>query len=114
MCILAASMLEIMLAERPKIPGREVITASEEIVWADKGGIATSKGRDTFRAGDDFKCLLILYLILKYKTITKMNLNLMMFIRNIYLKYIWNKTWGIYNKSSWVWVSRDLLNSIIS
>ena len=58
--ILAASKLEIMLAEKSKTRGRRVIRAGEEIVWADKGAIATSQGRDTIRAGDDFKCLLIL------------------------------------------------------
>ena len=40
-----------------------------------KGTIRTSEG--TVRVGQDFQCRLIPYLILKYKSIIKMNLNLM-------------------------------------
>ena len=51
-----------------------------------KGTIRTGEG--TIRAGKHFFfCCLILFLILKYNSIIKMNLNLMVFIQEIiYLK----------------------------
>ena len=72
----------------------------------DKGVIAMSQRRGTIRAGKgtvgtgmDFYWCLILLEILKYKSIIKTNLNLMVFIQEIiYLK----KVWGICNKSWWV------------
>ena len=54
--------------------------------------------------------------ILKYKRVTKTTQNSMVFIQVIiYLLKIKDgaKRWGIYNKSCWVWISKDSLDSII-
>ena len=51
----------------------------------DKGTIGAGEG--TMRAGEDFLCLFIIQQILKYKSIIKMNLDLIVFIQEIiYLK----------------------------
>ena len=47
-------------------------------IRAGKGATATSQGQGTIRAGQDFKCSLIFYQILKYKSVIKMNLNLIL------------------------------------
>ena len=48
-----------------------------EISWKDM--IRTDK--ETIRAGQNLKCYFILWLILKYKSITKINSNFMVFIQ---------------------------------
>ena len=56
------------------------------------GNLLTGKsiikaGEGTIRAGENFECRPILYLILRYKNIIRKNLNLMVFIQEIiYLK----------------------------
>ena len=51
------------------------------------GKDAIREGKGAIRAGENFYCRLILEVILKYKDIIKMSLNLMMFIQEtIYLK----------------------------
>ena len=52
-----------------------------ENLLTSKGTIREDEG--TIRGGENFYCHLILYLLLKYKNIIKMNLNLMMFIEEI-------------------------------
>ena len=63
-------------------------------ILAGKGAIAMNQGRGVNRAGEgviragygikmDFKCRLILWLILKYKNIIRMNLDLTLFILEI-------------------------------
>ena len=56
------------------MPGRGVMRAVKGIIKTDKG---------TIRAGQDFQCCTILYLILKYKRNIKTNLNVMVLIQEI-------------------------------
>ena len=77
--LLSASFLESLL------PGKGVLKASE-------GATATSREKTTtfwrqwhgtIRQGLDFKGLVIIWIILKYKIITKMKPSLMVFIQEI-------------------------------
>ena len=77
-------------------------------ILAGKGAIVMNQGRGVNRADEgviragygnkmDFKCCLILLLILKYKNIIRMNLDLTVFILEIIC--LKKKSWGLCNKS---------------
>ena len=65
--------------------GKGVVIAGEGVIRDGDGVIRAGDG--VIRVVQDFKCRLILQLILKYKNIIKKNLNLMVFIQEIiYIK----------------------------
>ena len=77
-----------------------------ENLLTGKSSVRAGEGRTSFVPWILVECRLILELILKYKSITRKNQNLMVSIQEvIYLK----KEWGIFNKSWWVWVNRNSL-----
>ena len=68
--ILSASLLGNLLT------GKDIIKAGEK-------ALATCRRQGTIRSGQDFQCRPILKLILKYESVIKMNVNLMVFIQEI-------------------------------
>ena len=67
------------------------------IILVGKGLIRTDKG--PHRARENVLCYFILCLILKFKDMIKMNLDLMGFIEEVMTDY---KGWDICNKSWWI------------
>ena len=67
-----------MLAVKPKIPGGRLIRPGKGVIWA---------GERTIKGDQGLQCRLIIFVILKYKTIIKTNLNLIVLIwETFYLK----------------------------